>query len=152
MPRASRVTAGCTAAHDRDGLRRTLAAMSDDDDAPSAAAAATPKASRGWSEQDRRTLIIAVVGGLAANLGTVILVGAAIALVHLNTAEGAKDSALLTGTLVFIAFGLCMVALGAVARHLHVLSTFSGWSMIWTGWLMVLLAVMILIGLAAGVK
>lgn len=133
-------------------LRRTLAAMSDDHDTLPAAAAAAPKASKGWSEQDRRTLIIAVVGGLAANLGTVILVGAAIALVHLNRAEGAKDSALLAGTLVFIAFGLCMVALGAVLRHVHVLSAFSGWSMIWTGWLMILLAVMILIGLAAGVK
>jgi len=64
------------------GLRRTLAAMSDDDDTPRAATAAVPEAGKGWSEQDRRMLIITFGGGLAANLAAVILVGAALAFVH----------------------------------------------------------------------
>jgi hypothetical protein len=71
--------------------------MSDDDDASDVSpvavpevSPAVPEVSKGWSEQDRRTLIITVVGGLAANLGTLIVVGAALALVHTDQARGAS--------------------------------------------------------------
>jgi hypothetical protein len=72
--------------------------MSDDDDTSHAPGATVPAAIKGWSEQDRRTLIITIAGGLAANLGTVILVGAVIALVHLSKASiGSRLASVLIG-------------------------------------------------------
>jgi hypothetical protein len=69
--------------------------MSDDDDdsldSPDAAPAAVsevstmfPEFSKRLSEQESRTLIITFVGGLAANVGTVLLVGTALAFVHVH--------------------------------------------------------------------
>jgi hypothetical protein len=62
--------------------------MNDDDETPPAApTAAVPQAKTGWSEQDRRTLMITFAGGLAANLAAVFLVGVAIVFVHLAKSE-----------------------------------------------------------------
>ena len=66
--------------------------MSDHDDTPAAGPPAAPEARKGWSEEDRRMLIITIAGGLAANLGTVILVGGAIALVHVGKASAGQPA------------------------------------------------------------
>ena len=88
--------------------------MCDDDDTPHAPAATVPAASKGWSEQDRRTLIITIAGGLATNLGTVILVGAAIALVHLSNASiGSRLASVLIG----LAGGLITFVSGSYMRR-----------------------------------
>ena len=131
--------------------------MSDDDDTPPAAAAVVPEAGKGWSEQDRRTLIITAGGTLAANLVTVILVGAALALVHLSKTRGSR---LLIPTLVAVVAGPVGIVIGTFLRRwagpFEVWGDNSwwgyGWLMIVLGWLLELVAVMILIGLAAGVK
>jgi hypothetical protein len=98
------------------GLRRTLAAMSDDDDTPDAAAVAAPEASKRWSEQDFRILVITIVGGLAANLGTVILVGAALAYVHLGRHH---NSSLVLGLFALppVVLGPLLIGAGYAGRH-----------------------------------
>jgi hypothetical protein len=145
-------------------LRRTLAAMSDDDDTPPAAAVAAPEASKGWSKQDWRMLVITIGGTLAANIVTVILVGGALAFVHLSKTSGAAESRLLVVTLGVMGLGLVVIVVGTVFLRLRddaetgllgivgTLSWWYGWLVIVTGCLMELIAVMILIGLAAGVK
>ena len=126
--------------------------MSDNDDTEDGAPVATPEASRGWSAQDRRTLIITIVGGLAANVGTVILVGAAIAFVHLNA--GHPDARYVLAALGSGVFALVAIAFGIFLRRdrdydaLRVL----GWALIVTGSVLILMMVLILTGLAAGVK
>jgi hypothetical protein len=145
---------------------RTLAAMSDDDDTPGGAEGAVPEAGRGWSEQDRRTLIITVAGGLAANVGTVILVGGAIAFVHLRRHSSVWWQ--LATALEVIVLGLIFVAVGIAARRgrrfgpvpawsverrvLGVPRSWFGWYLVAMGWLLVLEAALIVVGLAAGVK
>lgn len=140
--------------------------MSDDDDAQSAAAAAAPEAGKGWSEQDRRTLVITVVGGLAANVGTVILVGGAIAFVHLRK-HGSVPWELATALEAFV-LGLILVAFGIAARRRRrfgpvpawpsrrrvfvVPRPWFGWYFVAAGGVVVLEAVLIVVGLAAGVK
>jgi hypothetical protein len=147
------------------GLRRTLAAMSDDDDAPAAPSAAVPAApaivppvSKGWSEQDRRTLIITIAGTLAANVATVLLVGAALAWVHSGKTQGSQ---LLVPTLGALVVGPVAIVMGSFSRRRarRVGTSFlwgepwlNGWPVIVLGWLVELVAVMTLIGLAAGVK
>jgi hypothetical protein len=140
--------------------------MSDDDDTQNAAAAAAPEAGKGWSEQDRRTLVITVVGGLAANVGTVILVGGAIAFVHLRR-RGSVPWQLAT-SLEAIVVGLIFVGMGIAARRgrrfgpvpawattrrvLGMPRSWVGWYLVAAGWVVVLEAVLIVVGLAAGVK
>jgi hypothetical protein len=140
--------------------------MSDDDDAQNAAAAAAPEAGKGWSEQDRRTLVITVVGGLAANVGTVILVGGALAFVHLR--RHGSVSWQLAAALEAMVLGLAFVALGVAVRRgrgfglvrawppvrrvLVVPSPWFGWLLVAMGWVVVLESVLIVVGLAAGVK
>lgn len=89
-----------------------------DDDTPPAAAAVVPEAGNGWSVEDRRTLIITVVGGLAANLGTVILVGAAIALTRVNKhhSPGQPRGQLIAVAAVLI-FGPFVIAAFHAARR-----------------------------------
>jgi hypothetical protein len=138
--------------------RRTLAAMSDDDDTLDAAAAAAPEPGKGWSEQDRRTLIITVAGGLAANVGTVILVGGAIAFVHLS--RGGSVGWRLATALVLAIGGLSMAAVGNALRRGRIFGSrrrdlqarFTNWVLVVFGWLWVLEAMLIVVGLAAGVK
>ncbi len=140
--------------------------MSDDDDTPAAAAAAAPDVGKGWSEQDRRTLIITIVGTLAANIATVILVGGAIALAHMNKAGQTESAALLAG-LGGVGIGLFLIVIGIVIglvfrrsgrlareRGLPVPNSLRwfGWSMIVLGCVGALWSAMILLGLAAGVK
>ena len=97
-------------------------------------------------------LIITIVGGLAANVGTVILVGAAIAFVHLNA--GHPDARYVLAALGSGVFALVAIAFGIFLRRdrdyaaLRVL----GWALIVTGTVLVLVLVLILTGLAAGVK
>jgi hypothetical protein len=131
--------------------------MSDDDDTPGGAEGAVPEAGGGWSEQDRRVLIITVVGGLAANVGTVILVGGAIAFVHLRR-HGSVSWQLVTALVISIG-GLFMIALGDAIRRGRVLrppvdplTRFNAWFLVVFGSLLVLEAVLIVVGLAAGVK
>ena len=132
--------------------------MSDDDDTPAAAAAAAPEVGKGWSEQDRRTLIITTVGTLAANIVTVILVGGAIALAHLSR-HGSAWSRLGTALVASVG-GVCMFALGNAIRQGRVLRSppvdlqtrFNGWFLVVFGSLLVLEAALIVVGSAAGVK
>jgi hypothetical protein len=140
--------------------------MSDDDDTPAAAAAAAPEVGKGWSEQDRRTLIITTVGTLAANIVTVILVGGAIALAHRFKA-GQTESAALLGGLFGVGIGLFLIVIGIVMslvfrrwgrlvgdRGLPGPNSlrWGGWSMIVLGCVSALWSAMILLGMAAGVK
>jgi hypothetical protein len=126
--------------------------MSDDDDTTQAAATAIPEAGSGWSEQDRRTLIITIVGGLAANVGTVILVGAAIAFVRVS-----KDHAgQVLGTTVLLALASAAIAIGHAGRHLRrpreKVPPRLAWTVLRMGGLAMTMAALILTGLAAGVK
>jgi len=86
--------------------------MSDDDSA--LAGAAAPEAGKGWSKQDQRTLIITVGGGLAANLGTVVLVGAAIAVVRQTKSTSSQE---LVFALIYAAVSLVIVAIGTALRR-----------------------------------
>jgi hypothetical protein len=139
--------------------------MSEEDATQRAEAVPVPEARSGWSEQDRRTLIITFAGGLAANLATVIPVGAAIALVRLRNYHG-SEAGEVAG---FLVFGLFIFALGNAARQGRdplragpmrrtdpadpsVSLRRWGWLMAGLGTLLMLLAVLILTGLAAGVK
>ena len=120
---------------------------------------AAPEVSKGWSEQDRRTLIITVGGGLAANLGTVILVGAAIALLHQTKGTTSGE---LVFALIFAAVSLAIMAAGyAVSRgrafgrpqrELSIWRYGAGWAIFIFGSLFLLEALLLLIGLASGVK
>ena len=133
------------------GLRRTLAAMSDDDNTPPAATAVVPEARTGWSEQDRNTLIITIVGTFAANVSTVILLGAGIAILHLYHRPAWYGLDMLG----YAAVGLLAVAFGNFIRRKfgddNVLRA-GGWVVVGAGSLAVLLAMLVLAGLAAGVK
>ena len=133
--------------------------MSDDDDSRDTAAAAAaevsdnwPEAIKGWTDQDRRTLIITIVGGLAANLGTVILVALAIAFVrlHQNGRNGYDVVAMVAGSLLGIAFGVYVLT--RIPATSRVSGRLAGWLIIAMGWLIVVLALLILTGLASGVK
>jgi hypothetical protein len=143
--------------------------MSDDDHASDVSpvpvpevSPAAPEVSKGWSEQDRRTLIITIGGTLAANLATVVLVGGALAFAHLSKTSGVVESRLLVGTLGVMAFFLVMILVGTFAgrvfsspeipRWLSRPLSWYAWFFIATCWLFELFGVMILIGLAAGVK
>src|SRR5215813_5591103 len=90
--------------------------MSDDDGTPDGAAAA-PEVSRGWSEQDRRTLIIAIVGGLVANLGTVIPVGAAIAFVRWRSRHGSGPLTSVFSFVIVAMIGALLIYMGNGVRQ-----------------------------------
>jgi hypothetical protein len=160
-------------------LPRNLAAMSDDDDASDVSpvavpevSPAVPEVSKGWSEQDRRTLIITIGGTLAANLATVILVAAAVGIVHSFNNPGTKAglkslgvgirvtpslAALATtvASVLSIAYGSAVVRgrdpLARLLRGQPASKTAGKW-FIWAGSLAALEAMLILTGLAAGVK
>jgi hypothetical protein len=85
--------------------------MSDDNDTSPAA----PEARSGWSEQDRRALIITIAGTLAANLATVLFVGAALALAH--GVKGPVGLRVLVAVMVLAALGLAGVVIGNGARR-----------------------------------
>jgi hypothetical protein len=125
--------------------------MSDDDEIPDAPPPAVQEASGGWSRQDWRTLIIATVGGLAANVGTVILVGAAIAAVHVSHGhQSFAFAALLTGAPAVA--GLLVIAYGiAIRRYNRDLTAIARVAIIF-GSVVVLMMVLIWTGLASGVK
>lgn len=104
-------------------------------------------------------LIITIAGGLAANLGTVILVGGAIALVHVGKASAGNW---LAAALVGLAAGGFAFVLGNVYRRRDrgslrqgpyaFLSSLYNVIIIGIGLLLMLEAVLIMIGLAAGIK
>jgi hypothetical protein len=137
--------------------------MSDDNETPPAVAATAPKATSGWSEQDRRTLIITIVGTLAANISTVILVGGAIALAHWQR-SGQTENAVIAAGLGGVGLGLFFAVIGLVFRRMArwlarepgppVSNAMSwvGWGMIGVGCLWALTEAMILLGVVAGVK
>jgi hypothetical protein len=108
-------------------------------------------------------LIISIVGGLAANLATVIIVGAAIGFVHQYRVESSVKQLFLV--LVFIFFGSLGVVVGNVWRNaarterylggpraLELWLPPFGWVFVGMGSLLMVEAVLILTGLAAGVK
>ena len=102
---------------------------------------------------DQRTLIITFAGGLAANLVTVILVGGALAFVHLSKHHGSR---LLGPALIVVIAGLVGIVGGNVLRRFRAYPgspylTY-GWMLVTAGWLVELFGLMILTGLAAGVK
>ena len=108
-------------------------------------------------------LIITIAGGLAANLATVIIVGAAIGFVHQYRVQSSVKQLFLV--LVFIFVGSLGIVVGSVLRNAarterHLggprapelwLPRF-GWVFIGMGSLLMVEAVLILTGLAAGVK
>jgi len=46
-----------------------------------------------WSAEDRRILVITIAGGLAANLGTVLIVGLGLAYLHHQRSKGVSAPA-----------------------------------------------------------
>lgn len=90
-----------------------------------------------------------MVGGLAANVSTVILVGAALAFMHVAASPQANDSAILIVALVILVVGLALIVVGTFLRGIFGLSS---WSLTAMGWLFGLWGVLILVGLAAGVS
>lgn len=139
--------------------------MSHDDDASGISpvavpevSPAAPEVSKGWSEQDRRTLIITVGGGLAANLATVLLVGAAIALLHQTKGTTSGE---LVFALIFAAVSLAIMAAGYALFRGRPLRRWQepsiwrygvGWGIFIFGSAFLLEALLLLIGLASGVK
>jgi hypothetical protein len=131
--------------------------MSDDDDSSQAASAAGPEApdpapgsQQGWREQDRRTLIISIASGLAANLGTVVLVGAALAFVHMGHGTRRRYTAAVQVfvSLAAIAFGIILLVRAAPRWRVFV-----GGLVVYRGGLAGAAGgVLIVTGLAAGVK
>ncbi len=110
------------------------------------------KAGKGWSEQDRRTLIITFGSTLAANLVTVLFVGIALAYVHAHRTHG---SHFLVENLIFLGVGLLSIAVGNFIKRGAVTADtawFSGWFLVVLGGIWELVTVMSLIGLAAGVR
>ena len=62
----------------------------------------------GWSDADKRMMFITVAGGLAANVGVVLLVGCAVSLIHFlnrHPALKGKDFALVC----IVNLGFCIV-------------------------------------------
>jgi hypothetical protein len=94
-------------------------------------------------------LVITIGGGLAANVATVILVGAAIAFVHL--ARGAPVVWVLPLTLCLAVAGIFGIAAGNLQRR-HPSRRVSGWITIAMASPLLLEAVLFWIGLASGVK
>lgn len=133
--------------------------MSDDDNAVPASRHAVPEAGNGWSPQDSRTLIVTIGGGLIVNPGTVILVAAAIAFVRCSRISQTVPW-LMFASLVFIAGGVLMIFMGNFVRLGRVFEIplekkrppWLGWLLIVLGSLGLLEGVLILTGLAAGVK
>jgi hypothetical protein len=123
------------------------------DDKPSEA----PKREH-WSAQDRRLLLITIMGGLAANLGTVLIVGLGLAYLHHQRSKGISSTALLG------AAGLLAVICAAVfapvifwarretAKRHRSWVRWSAWSLAAVLAASVLLFLCVLVGVAAGVK
>jgi hypothetical protein len=129
--------------------------MSDDDDTSQATAVPVPEADKGWSGQDRRTLIITLGGTLAANLVTVLFVGAAIALVHWSkNRHGDVFVATLWfgGTALLGIFGGIVLIRGLLGTGTSRLTVALGWVFIALGVLYFLFATLLWTGVAAGVK
>jgi hypothetical protein len=93
-----------------------------------------------------------MVGTLAANVATVILVGTAIAVVRLK--NGQIPTWYLPVTLGFAVAGLLGIARGNVLRRDRDdgLMRFLGWVLVIAGSVVALEMVMVWVGLAAGVK
>jgi hypothetical protein len=133
--------------------------MSDHDEIPHASTRAAPETSRRWNEEDSRTLVIAFVGGLAANVGVVILVGLAVAFVHLGKGHP-LGTASLAYSLVFVAIATVSFVRGnALRRQARTLGIAAagqaavlGRLWIVAGSLAALLVVLMWTGVAAGVK
>ena len=123
-----------------------------EDDSRNSATPAVPESSRRWSEEDRRTLIITIGGGLAANLATVIIVGAAIAFARhgkLSATEEVYNVLILGGfAIVTLVWGILLKR----GRRFWVGTTVAAWLMIGVGSFLALEVLLILTGLAAGVK
>ena len=124
-----------------------------DDRTPRAARHSVPEAGREWSEQDRRTLIITIGGTLVGNVATVILVGVAIAFVHLNKGH-VSDTLVGTLAVAVVAFFLAAAGNRLRRRAQPVSGQMAGIGWLWfvTGLLAALVVVLIWTGLAAGVK
>ena len=104
-------------------------------------------------------LVITIAGGLAANLGAVILVGTAVALVHHWYAAHDSTKMLLSTALLFGIVGSAGITIGHL-RKLRDPVWLQGvglpgrcrWLILAGGWIGVLEALLILTGVAAGVK
>lgn len=132
--------------------------MSDDDDTEAASAAADPEASKGWSEQDRRTLVITFAGGLAANLVAVLLVGAVLAFVHLAR-HNWSSSGLVIEALVITVIGALLIGSGYVRGRKSLTGPVTQltdpptwWVVGAVGAVFLLMGLLFLTGLAAGVN
>jgi hypothetical protein len=131
--------------------------MSDDHETHGAAAGDASEASKGWGELDNRMLVIATVGGLAANVGVVILVGLAVAFLRWYAPKGSDALAVV---LPFALVAICSIFLICIGnsirrnrapRFLGVEMRWFGWLALGAGSLFALEVVLVLTGWAAGV-
>jgi hypothetical protein len=137
----------------------------------------TSKAPRqeSWSTEDWRTLLITVMGGVAANIGTVLIVGLSLALLHLfqagphaNPTRGAVEWGLIgfvfftaPGFFLFVSWkrtgkrtliaGLGPLKDGRSQRMLRQVQVIL-WSALAIASIFGFLALIALVGAAAGVK
>lgn len=148
----TRFSASCPPSAVLSGAMADINAASDDDNTPPGSVAAVPEARSGWSEQDRRTLIITLGGTLAANLATVLIVGMALAYVRAHRTHG---SYFLVENLIFLAVGFFSIVVGNFFRRRAQVGTDDvkiGWTFVVLGCIWEVVTVISLIGLAAGAR
>jgi uncharacterized membrane protein len=103
-----------------------------------------------WSEADRRMLMITIAGGLAANVGTVLIVGLAIVVLHyVRSGPQAPGGPWAVIGVAFVLSGLGGAWLNASSQNPHRQRWVAG--LVWT-LPVVIVAFLVLVGLAAGVK
>ena len=142
---------GCPVSPPYAGAAVLSGAMTNEADGPPAAPAAVPEARSGWSEQDRRALYITIGGTLTANVATVILVGAALAVVRTGSSYN------LGVGLLFTILGSLFLAVGVrISRKGEWFGSETGpgvgWMLIGAASLLLLIAVLIVVGAADRVK
>lgn len=105
---------------------------------------------KGWSNAERRTLLITVIGTLVANLGTVVLVAAAVVLdryLAKHPRLQGKDFAL-----TFPAVLLLSIVLFSVTYYYHRRHGDTDYGLLWLVGLSALFLLTMLLGYAAGVS
>lgn len=122
------------------------------DDKPSEA----PKREQ-WSAEDWRILVITVAGGLAANLGTVLIVGLGLAYLHQRHSNGISSTDLV-GAVGLVAVICAAVFVPVIFWARRETAKGNRWVR-WCAWTLaavlavsVLLFLCVLVGVAAGVK
>jgi hypothetical protein len=114
-----------------------------------------------WSAKDWRMLLVTILGGLAANLGTVLLVGLSLAYLHWRHSTGVSSSTLLGAGLILFVIGaagfisVIFIIRRPEAKRVAKEDRFLRW-FLWSFTAMLvafmLTFLLVLVGVAAGIK